>query len=163
MLVRHLNLIVRYVNFLSTPILAIFPICIIVIVLSFLSILMCGVHPLLLPSLVIGTMYDYYRCTWVYLLKRKFEVLYVFTTLLQMIKTQYHTMACYLCSDNGSEYLSNEFRSRLNKHGILQQLACLYSHEQNGVAARTNCSIMSIVWCLLYGMNVPKYFGIGLS
>ena len=101
---------------------------------------------------------DYTRCTWVYLLKKKSEVFTTFTHFLQMIKTQYNTIVCHLRSDNGREYVSDEFRSELAKQGILQQLTCPYTPEQNGVAERKNRSLMSIVRCLLRGMNVPKHF-----
>uniref|UniRef100_A0A2N9IL56 Integrase catalytic domain-containing protein n=1 Tax=Fagus sylvatica TaxID=28930 RepID=A0A2N9IL56_FAGSY len=42
--------------------------------------------------------------------------------------------------------------------GILQQLSCPYTPEQNGVAERKNRHIMSIVRCLLSGMHVPKSY-----
>ena len=40
----------------------------------------------------------------------------------------------------------------------MQQLSCPYTPEQNGVAERKNCHIMSIVRCLLSGMHVPKLY-----
>ena len=42
--------------------------------------------------------------------------------------------------------------------GILQQLTCPRTPEQNGVAERKNCHIMSVVCCLLCGMRVPKSY-----
>ncbi|GFY96877.1 hypothetical protein Acr_11g0011830 [Actinidia rufa] len=39
-----------------------------------------------------------------------------------------------------------------------QQFSCPYTPEQNGVAERKNCSIMTVVRCLLCGMHVPKHF-----
>ena len=101
---------------------------------------------------------DYTRCTWVYLLKKKSELFSLFSHFLQMVKTQFGTVVRNLRSDNGREYITNEFRAELNKQGILQQLTCPYTPEQNGVAERKNRSIMSVVRCLLCGMNVPKYF-----
>uniref|UniRef100_A0A2N9HH43 Integrase catalytic domain-containing protein n=1 Tax=Fagus sylvatica TaxID=28930 RepID=A0A2N9HH43_FAGSY len=47
--------------------------------------------------------------------------------------------------------------SNSNK-GILQQLSCPYTPEQNGVAERKNRHIMSIVRCLLSGMHVTKSY-----
>ncbi|GFY85851.1 hypothetical protein Acr_04g0005890 [Actinidia rufa] len=101
---------------------------------------------------------DYTRCTWVYLMRHKSEVFSHFTHFLQMIKTQYNTVVRNIRSDNGREYITNEFRAELNKCGILQQLTCPYTPEQNGVAERKNRHIMSVVRCLLRGMGVPKYF-----
>ncbi|GFS34572.1 hypothetical protein Acr_00g0034750 [Actinidia rufa] len=101
---------------------------------------------------------DYTRCTWVYLMRHKSEVFSHFTHFLQMIKTQYNTVVRNIRSYNGREYITNEFRAELNKCGILQQLTCPYTPEQNGVAERKNRHIMSVVRCLLRGMGVPKYF-----
>ncbi|GFS34988.1 hypothetical protein Acr_00g0037170 [Actinidia rufa] len=101
---------------------------------------------------------DYTHCTWVYLMRHKSEVFSHFTHFLQMIKTQYNTVVRNIRSDNGREYITNEFRAELNKCGILQQLTCPYTPEQNGVAERKNRHIMSVVRCLLRGMGVPKYF-----
>ena len=101
---------------------------------------------------------DFSRCTWIYLLKKKSDVLPLFTQFLQMIKTQFHTVVRTIRSDNGGEYISNDFCSQLNQLGILQQLTCAYTPEQNGVAERKNRHIMSIVRCLLRGMHVPKSY-----
>ena len=43
-----------------------------------------------------------------------------------------------LCSDNGGEYLSKEFRSYLRSRGIHQELTVPHSPQQNGVAERMN-------------------------
>uniref|UniRef100_A0A2N9I305 Integrase catalytic domain-containing protein n=1 Tax=Fagus sylvatica TaxID=28930 RepID=A0A2N9I305_FAGSY len=101
---------------------------------------------------------DHSRCTWVYLLKKKSDVLPLFTQFLQMIKTQYNTVVRAIRSDNGGEYISDAFCSQLNQKGILHQLTCPQTPEQNGVAERKNRHIMSIVRCLLCGMHVPKSY-----
>ena len=54
---------------------------------------------------------DHSRCTWVYLLKKKSDVLPLFTQFLQMIKTQYNTIVRAIHSNNGDEYISNAFCS----------------------------------------------------
>ena len=75
-----------------------------------------------------------------------------------MVKTQFHTVVHNIRSDNGGEYIIDAFCSQLNQHGILQQLTCTCTPEQNGIAERKNRHIMSVVWCLLCGMNVPKSY-----
>ena len=62
---------------------------------------------------------DHSRCTWVYLLKKKSNVLPLFTQFLQMIKTQYNIVVRAIRSDNGGEYISDAFCSQLNQKGIL--------------------------------------------
>ena len=93
-----------------------------------------------------------------YLLKKKYEVFTTFTHVLRMIKTQYNTIVCHLCSDNGCEYVSDEFRSELAKIGYSATIYLYLHPEQNGVMERKNHSLISIVRCILRGMNVPKYF-----
>ena len=66
-----------------------------------------------------------------------------------MIKTQYHTIVRNVRSNNGREYITDDFRAALNKDGVLQQLTCPYTPEQNGVAERKNRHIMVVVRCLL--------------
>ncbi|TXG59592.1 hypothetical protein EZV62_014165 [Acer yangbiense] len=62
-----------------------------------------------------------------------------------MIRTQYNTVVRNIRSDNGSKYLSNEFRYELNKRGLLQQLTYPYTSEQNGVVECTSTLSGSIV------------------
>ena len=75
-----------------------------------------------------------------------------------MIKTQYNIVVHAIHSNNGGEYISDTFCSQLNQKGILHQLTCPQTPEQNGVAKRKNRHIMFIVRCLLCGMHVPKSY-----
>ena len=97
---------------------------------------------------------DDYTCyTQVYLMCNKFEVFFHFTHFLQMIKTQYNTVVCTIRSDNGREYITNEFCTKLYKRDILQQLTCPYTTKQNKVSERKKRHIMSMVRCLLWEMG----------
>ena len=51
---------------------------------------------------------DHTRCTWVYLLRKKSEVLPLFTQFLQLIKTQFNRVVKCIRSDNAKEYVSAE-------------------------------------------------------
>ncbi|GFS37808.1 hypothetical protein Acr_00g0054060 [Actinidia rufa] len=93
------------------------------------------------PVLESSVLNDYTRCTWVYLMRHKSEVFSHFTHFLQMIKTQYNTVVRNIRFDNGREYITNEFRAELNKCGILQQLTCPYTPEQNGFSLLLTLSI----------------------
>ncbi|XP_028094616.1 uncharacterized protein LOC114294675 [Camellia sinensis] len=54
---------------------------------------------------------DHTRCTWVYLLRHKSDGFPIFVQFVQMVKTQFCTIVRNIRSDNGGEYISNEFRS----------------------------------------------------
>eukprot|EP00171_Calliarthron_tuberculosum_P023309 IDg23309t1 len=50
-----------------------------------------------------------------------------------------------LRSDNGGEYLSNDFKSYLELHGIKHELTVAYTPQQNGEAERMNRTLMNLV------------------
>ena len=47
-----------------------------------------------------------------------------------------------LRSDNGGEYISNEFKKFCNKEGIQRELIAPHNPQQNGVAKRKNRTIV---------------------
>ena len=61
-------------------------------------------------------------------------------------------------TDNGGEYISNNFKSYLESHGIHHQLTVAYTPQQNGVAERMNRTLMDLVRCMLHSKSVPKTF-----
>ena len=63
-----------------------------------------------------------------------------------------------LRTDNGGEYLSNEFKSYLQEHGIRHQLTVAYTPQQNGVAERMNRTIMDLVRSMLHSSGLSKEF-----
>ena len=63
-----------------------------------------------------------------------------------------------LRSDNGGEYLSNEFKEFLQENGIKHELTVVYSPQQNGIAERLNRTLLNLVRSMLYHHNIPKKF-----
>ncbi len=63
-----------------------------------------------------------------------------------------------LRTDNGGEYLSNEFKSFLQEHGIRHLLTVAYTPQQNGVAVRMNRTIMDLVRSMLHSSGLSKKF-----
>jgi len=49
-----------------------------------------------------------------------------------------------LRTDNGGEYISNEFKDYLKSRGIHHELTVPYTPEQNGVAERLNCALVEV-------------------
>ena len=63
-----------------------------------------------------------------------------------------------LRTDNGGEYISNEFKTYLQDHGIRHQLTVAYTPQQNGVAERMNRTLMDCVRSLLHTAQLEKKF-----
>lgn len=66
---------------------------------------------------------DYTRCTWLYLLKQKYDVVDVFHTFYAMVCTQFNRPIKILRSDNGTEFTSGAMKSFYREKGILHQNA----------------------------------------
>jgi len=63
-----------------------------------------------------------------------------------------------LRTDNGGEYLSNEFKDYLLACGISHQLTVAYTPQQNGVAERMNRTIMDLVRSMIHTAGIDKKF-----
>ena len=61
-----------------------------------------------------------------------------------------------LRSDNGGEYISEEFKSLLLKNHIKHELSTPYSPHQNGTAERAWRSLFDVARCLLIDAELPK-------
>ena len=64
----------------------------------------------------------------------------------------------YLCTDNGGEYTSNEFKSNYSEKGIGHEKIVPSTPQKNGVAERMNRTIVENVKCMLRITNLPKSF-----
>ena len=63
-----------------------------------------------------------------------------------------------LRSDNGGEYLSNEFKHYLCENGIKHELTVAYTPQQNGVAERMNRTLFDLVRSMIHFKRVDKRF-----
>ena len=63
-----------------------------------------------------------------------------------------------LRTDNGGEYVSNEFKSYLQEHGIRHQLTVAYTPQQNGIPERMNRTLMDCVRVMLRASSLDKNF-----
>ena len=61
-----------------------------------------------------------------------------------------------LRSDNGGEYISEEFKSLLLRNHIKHETSSPYSPHQNGTAERAWRSIFDMARCLLIDAELPK-------
>ena len=85
------------------------------------------------------------------LLKKKSEVAVALQNFVATVKNQKREGVRCIRTDNGGEYLSGELQGWLNKEGIKHEK----STQQNGVAERTNRTLMEAARSMLYGKKVP--------
>ena len=101
---------------------------------------------------------DYFRCTWLFLMKTRVELFSIFKKFHAEIRTQFNTSIRILRSDNAKEYFSTPLSSFMSSHGILHQLSCAYTPQQNGVAERKNRHLVETTCTLLLHHKVPQRF-----
>lgn len=76
---------------------------------------------------------NYSRCCSVYFIKHKSEVLDKFKEFEAVTTNDCGKRIGDLCSDNGGEYLSDEFKEYLKLKCIRHELTVPYLPQQNGV------------------------------
>ena len=99
----------------------------------------------------------YTRMTWIYMLKGKHEVLRCFQDFHKLVANQFNARIRIIQTDNGKEYVNNEFEAYLSDHGIIHQTTCPNTPPQNGVAERKNRHLLEVARSMMFQMNVPKY------
>jgi transposase InsO family protein len=92
----------------------------------------------------------YSRMIWVYLMRHKSEVLKCFKDFYACLKNQFNTQVRMIRTDNGTEYVNNEFSTFLSVERILHQTSCLGTPPQNGVAERKNRHLLEIARSLVH-------------
>lgn len=73
-----------------------------------------------------------------------------------MVENQQSKKIQVLRTDSGCEYCSNEFENYLKSEGIVHQKMNLYTSEQNGLAERSNRTIVEKARCLLFDAELKK-------
>ena len=92
---------------------------------------------------------DFSRYTWIFFIKKKFEVLEKFIELKALVENASERKIKYFRYDNGGEYISSEFLEICSYSGIKIQQSILYTPLQNGVAERKNDSLKEMTTCML--------------
>lgn len=99
---------------------------------------------------------DFSRFITVYFLKRKSDALKVFKEFKHNAETQTGCVLKTLRTDNGTEYLSNEFKNFLISAGISHQTTVCYTPQQNGIAERANRTLVEMTRCMLLESGLPQ-------
>lgn len=90
-------------------------------------------------------------------MKLKNQVLKEFDSFRASMDTQQGKKIKSLQTDNGLEYVNQDFEELLRKYGILRRLTAPYNPEQNGTAERRNRTLMDTARCLVIQSGLPAY------
>lgn len=101
---------------------------------------------------------DYSRKVWIFLLKQKSEAFSKFKEWKLLIENKTGRKLKCLRTDNGLEFLSNEFKDFCKVEGVERHLIVRMTPQQNGLAERYNQTILERVRCLLSNAKLPKTF-----
>ena len=94
--------------------------------------------------------------TRVYVLKKKDEVFQKFREWRAIAERESGHRVKTLRTDNRGEYTSMEFKEYLKAEGVRHELRIPKTHEQNGVAERTNMTLVEAVRSMLIGAKLPQ-------
>lgn len=101
---------------------------------------------------------EYSKKVFVYFLKHKSDVLGKFIEFKVMIECQTERRVKIMRTDNGGEYVNEEFGAFFRANGIIHQLTCPYTPQQNGTAERYNRTIIEKAKCMLFDAKLPKTY-----
>ncbi|KAI5735092.1 hypothetical protein M8J77_014056 [Diaphorina citri] len=116
------------------------------------------------PASIGGSQYimtlidDYSRYITVRCLKSKSEAFEEFVKFQKLVENQHDLKIMALQSDNGTEYTRSDFKLHLDSHGIIHRKTVPGCPQQNGIAERSNRTLMEMVRCMMVQSGVPKIF-----
>lgn len=99
---------------------------------------------------------DYSKYTWLYLLKKKFDVFQVFHDFENQVERKFDTKILAMQTDWGGEYQALD--SFFQRVGISNRVSCPHAHQQNGVAERKHRHIVEMDLALLANASMPLKF-----
>lgn len=104
---------------------------------------------------------DYSRYAWIYLLQLKTEVIVSVKSFLAMVKTQFGVIVKVIMTYNGTECFNSQCCSLFQDLGIVYQINCVHTSQQNGAVGRKHRHILNIARALRFQYRMPiRYWGI---
>lgn len=94
----------------------------------------------------------------VFFLKLKSETFESFTKFKALAENQSGHMLKVIRTDRGGEFLSADFKSFCEKHGVKHELTAPYSPGQNGVAERKNRTLVEMARCMMREKGLSNQF-----
>jgi len=107
---------------------------------------------------VISFLDDSSRYAKIELLEKKSESLESFISYRKLTEKQLNYPILSFHSDNGGEYMSEEFSTYLREHGIVRSNTNAHCPDENGVAERFNRTLAEMVRATLFASSLPVSF-----
>ncbi|GAA5915784.1 uncharacterized protein JCM6883_001929 [Sporobolomyces salmoneus] len=104
---------------------------------------------------------DQFTCAkWTFTLPSKSSsgVVEIWSSWKEMVERLTGQKVGQVRSDNGGEFISQEFEAALERDGIFHERTAPYTPEQNGQVERLNGSLLTLVKTMLKDSNVDKSF-----
>ncbi|CAI7735268.1 unnamed protein product [Closterium sp. NIES-54] len=98
------------------------------------------------------------RFVWMMLVTKKSDVLREFQKWLVLVERQAKKSVLMLRSDQGGEFLGKEFTDFVDSKGIVHNLTCPYTPQQNGMAEREMSTAVESVRTMLLHMGVQHHW-----
>ncbi|CAI7815641.1 unnamed protein product [Closterium sp. NIES-54] len=98
------------------------------------------------------------RFVWVMPVAKKSDVLREFQKWLVLVERQAKKSVLMLRSDRGGEFLGKEFTDFVNGKGIVHDLTCPYTLQQNGMAEREMRTLIESMRTMLLHMGVQHHW-----
>jgi transposase InsO family protein len=107
---------------------------------------------------------EFTKFTWVYLLKHKSDTFHIFTQFQAMVHTQFSLPIKTIRTDCGGEFTSNQFNQFCASKGMIHQVSCPHTPQQNGVAERKHRHLVQCALALLSQSTLPmSYWSYAIS
>jgi hypothetical protein len=98
---------------------------------------------------------DFFRYTYVYLMRNKDESFDIFKKYKTEVENQKDKRIKVLRSNRGGEYFPQEFTNYCEKNGLIHQRPAPYTPQQNGLAERKNRTLVNILNVMILSVRLP--------
>ncbi|CAN1146609.1 Retrovirus-related Pol polyprotein from transposon TNT 1-94 [Linum perenne] len=100
---------------------------------------------------------DCTRCLWIYLMKNKSDTRFLVESFCHLVSNQHNTTVKTIRTDQGPEFAMTSFFA---SHGILHQVSCVATAQQNGRVERKHQHLLAVARALRFQSGLPlKFWG----